>query len=301
MHAKLQTLIELATPQYLIITLISPIAAYLITVGTFPTIAIAPILILLSLAAIWFNTSNMVFDAELDKMSKPLRPIPSGKISVNEVNVFSNTILLIFLISSLIFSVTFFILAVLFVIIGFLYSHPSVNLKKYFWGSSVTGTILYGLIPFLSIHSIVFADVNIPFLIFFSILILIISNSKDFEDFTAEIDFGINSIQTKFGLFNSAKAIIILLIISVASMAILAIYNIIPEKFIAASAISIIIVTLVSKPFWQEIKSLHFKDVIANKMNKPELKTIITQSQAVTIMVSATILIEIIYGLVAML
>jgi hypothetical protein len=84
-------------------------------------------------------------------------------------------------------------------------------------------------------------------------------------------------------------------------MAILAIYNIIPEKFVTASAISIIIVALVSKPFWQEIKSLHFKDVIANKMNKPELKTIITQSQAVTIMVSATILIEIIYGLVAML
>jgi len=76
------------------------------------------IIYLLTLFA--FNALNQVFDAKIDAISKPYRPIPSGKISKKIVVFFALSLYVVALFLAFVSNLLF--LEILFIIITFLYS-----------------------------------------------------------------------------------------------------------------------------------------------------------------------------------
>lgn len=300
MTINFRNIIHLTTPQYLIIAIISPIASFILINSSFPGFDIMPLIISLMLGILGFNTFNQISDIEMDKIDKPLRPLISKKVSINEAIGLSlffylSSIILAFLTNNI-----FFFLMLIFTVITYGYCSKTIYLKKYFWGSSFVGTIIYGAIPFIASASISQNSFNLIFLIFFSLLFTVISNTKDFEDISGEKRFGINSIPLLMGNRKAAILIVTLEFILIFVMAVFSYINYINFQFIYASILSSLILIIISDLFLKDIKRINYKNIAFLKTNNIEIKNVITQSDAPTISIIFVLLVELIFGLTAL-
>ena len=78
--ALFKSYLQLILPEYLIITVISVIAASLLLTKTVSFILLIPIIIY-SLSMMAFNTLNNLADIDIDRINKPSRPLITGSIS----------------------------------------------------------------------------------------------------------------------------------------------------------------------------------------------------------------------------
>jgi geranylgeranylglycerol-phosphate geranylgeranyltransferase len=145
-----------------------------------------------------FNSLNQVFDIEIDKISKPLRPIPSKRVSIEEakkVSIFFFGLAFILALTSfeLFLTILFFVLAIL------LYSHPKIFFRKFIWATPIFGMIFYVLIPFFCVTFFFQKELPIFFLVIFSGLTASISAVKDVEDLKSDKKENIASIPMKIG------------------------------------------------------------------------------------------------------
>jgi len=209
MGLNIRSFVHLTTPQYLIIGIIPPISAYLLINRFFPGFEIIPIIISIIFAILGFNIFNQLTDIEIDKVDKPLRPLISKEVSINEARFLSITFYAASLFLALYINLTFFILMIIFALLTLLYCNKLTYFKKYSWGSSFVGIGIYGIIPFLAAASISTKSFNPIFLIFFSLLFMIISNTKDFEDMPGEKKFGINSLPLILGPEKASELIVL--------------------------------------------------------------------------------------------
>ncbi|MBI4162428.1 MAG: UbiA prenyltransferase family protein [Candidatus Aenigmarchaeota archaeon] len=183
---NVKVFIELTVPQYLIITLISPIAAWLLITGITFSFELLLSMISLSFAMLGFNTLNMIFDKDLDKINKPLRPLPSGQISVKRTLLFMFVFYAISLPIAALGGIKLFLVIIAFIAISFFYTNPITRIKKYFWSSSIIGALIYGTLPFMTAWAISNKPLPWIFLFFFTFLIFFIAPSKDIEDIEGE-------------------------------------------------------------------------------------------------------------------
>lgn len=291
--------LDLIVPHYLIIAISAPFASYMILTGQFPSVSILPVIFSLSLAVCGFNITNMVFDAKIDAIDKPLRPIVQKKISVSQ----AKSIAIIFYFFSIL--IAFFInnyflfLIAIFIIMTYCYSAPKIYLKKYFWASSFVGAVAYGIIPFLAAHSITTSPINLHFLVFFTLIYVVISNAKDFEDMTGEKKLGINSLPLIFGPDLAAKLMIASELFLFLLTGYSAITGIVEFKFVYASTIALILFIPLSWLFWKDVQRLKFKKMAFEHFNDKKIKQIITQSDAVTYSILLSISSQLIFGFVA--
>jgi geranylgeranylglycerol-phosphate geranylgeranyltransferase len=84
------------------------------------------------------NAYNQVSDLKIDKINRPNRPIPSGKISVKEALGFTFAVYSIGLVIAYIISFSFFVVTGICLIITTFYSTPPIYLKKRFILSTTT-------------------------------------------------------------------------------------------------------------------------------------------------------------------
>ena len=299
MTINLQNLIHLTTPQYLLISLISPFSAYLLINMAIPDFRIIPIIFSLGLGILGFNTFNQISDIEVDKIDKPLRPIVSKKISVKEAVLLTWIFFSSSLLISIFVNLSFFGLMLLYTLSALAYCNKSIYLKKYFWASSFIGTITYGLVPFLAATTISPESFNIIFLLFFASLAAIISNTKDFEDTAGEKKFGIKSLPIMIGFEKSAYLIVISEGIILITIGLLAIQNYIEFKFVYATLISLVLFLVMSYIFIREITLIKHKDIIFLETNNYEIKKIITQSHASTTSMVFGLAIQLIFAITA--
>ena len=296
MVLNFKTLIELTIPHFLSIVFLAPVSTFLIIYKTPPGFEIIPIILSLSFAVLAFNSMNMIYDFELDKIEKPLRPLPRGDVTKNE----AWSAVFLFYACSILISIfvnkTFFVLILAFILTAYLYSHPKINLKKYFWTSSIVGTVLYGIIPFLSAWSLKKGDIPIYFLFLFASFFFIISNTKDFEDLEGEKKVGINSMPLKFGWKTTKNFIITGVGILIVITALLSSINYLPYKYLYASAVSFVLFLVMIHLFATSLRKLQCKQIIFRELKNSKMKDIISQSDAVSINVSMILVIELIYG-----
>lgn len=300
MVLNIKNIIDLTVPHFLLIVFFAPISSFMIIYNELPGVEIIPIIISLSFSVLGFNTFNMIYDFKLDKIEKPLRPLPSGRVSILEARFlailfYSFSFLLAFLVN-----IYFVLLIILFILTSFSYSFPKVNLKKYFWGSSIVGTILYGIIPFLSVYSLGLVSIPWFFMFLFSAFFFIVSNTKDFEDVDGEKKYGINSFPLKFGWENSKNLIMYSLGGLIIMTSFFSLIEFIDFSYIYASGISFVIFLVMVKIFTANLRKLQYKHIIFKELKDSKVKDIIFQSDAVTINVSMVLLIELVYGFVSL-
>lgn len=298
MTLGLNQIIELTVPQYLLISILSPIASYMIVYQHLPDFSLIPIIIVLSFAVLGFNVSNMIYDSDLDAINKPKRPIPSGKSTKQEARMLSIACYTISMITAIATRNAWIILlTIAFIALSIIYSAPPLRLRNYWWGSSFTGAILYGTVPFLSVEALNGSVFDHPiFLAFFIALFIIISNTKDFEDSAGEKKMNISSIATIFGEQTGAYLLIISNIVLLVAIGVLSANKIISTKYLVATGISFFILILVSISFIKDIKEIKARNYIVEKIKDTNEFNETLQSDAVTISVLYAIIVELIFG-----
>lgn len=282
MTINLRNLIDLTVPEYAI-TILTMFSVFLLIENDFSTIPLLVFPVFSYVFALFgFNTLNHAFDAEMDKITKPLRPVPSKRVNVKEVKIISA----VFFILSFIFASSSPIL--LFAILSFvfatmLYSHPSVFFRKYLWATPFFAVVFYSLIPFLCVALFFKKDIPWLFLAFFSALVASVSITKDIEDLDAEKRFGIKSVPNLVGISKTLWLAIIGLFLSLGVATLILVQT--NLVFLFPATLSLLAAGFVSL-------------IILRKKFEEE---IVTQSKVVTTLMVLVVLIQLLFGLTAFL
>lgn len=180
-----------------------------------------------------FNTLNCVIDVNVDKINKPHRPIPSGKISRKNALLYSLILYALSLISAYQLTIEFFFVIIASVILTISYSIPKVRFKKRFLVNNLTGGIFYGLLcPLAGWALTPINPIPIYLIIFVFLLSLSLSVTKDFEDVIGDKAYAIKTIPATFGVRNAARLFSILIVLSFVYIMFLVGFNLVKPEFI---------------------------------------------------------------------
>jgi geranylgeranylglycerol-phosphate geranylgeranyltransferase len=203
---KLTSILKITRPVNVIITFVSLLVAAAICL----TSKISELNLLLAaisaaLAAASGNIINDIYDIEIDKINRPLRPLPSGKITEKE----AYTLYFVLLILSISFSLIISYLALIIVIISdlllLLYAK---YLKRIPLIGNITVAFLTGMVFIFGgvvVENPVAAIVPAVFAFLINLIREIV---KDMQDFEGDEKVGVKTFPVKFG-FQKSKFIIL--------------------------------------------------------------------------------------------
>ncbi|ADG13918.1 UbiA prenyltransferase [Methanocaldococcus infernus ME] len=100
---------------------ISGIVGYIISKGSSPTIALLIFLVIFFICG-FGNIINDIYDIEIDKINKPHRPLPSGKVSLKEAKILAISFLAVGLLLSIFINFLAFLIAFINSLLLFLYA-----------------------------------------------------------------------------------------------------------------------------------------------------------------------------------
>ena len=208
MKVKFKAILKVTRPVNVIITLISVIvAAAICQKGNFPELYVLLAAISAALTAASGNIINDIFDIEIDKINRPMRPLPSGKITINEAYVLISTLVFISLFLSFLVSFPVFIIVIVSHLLLFLYSK---YLKRIPLLGNITVAFLTGLVI---IYGGVVVENPVTAIIpaaFAFLINLIRELVKDMQDIEGDKKSGVKTFPIQFG-FKKSKFIILFL------------------------------------------------------------------------------------------
>jgi len=157
------------------------------------------------------NALNGVYDADIDKINKPYRPIPAGVITREEGRAVAWILYLIVLARAFLMQSPyriFFILVFIIALITVAYSVPPIRLKKRLWVSNITIAFARGMLGFVAAWSIFgnpFSEAT-PWIIGGVMMIFLIGaiTSKDFTDIRGDRVYKIRTLPVVYGVHRSA-------------------------------------------------------------------------------------------------
>lgn len=267
---------NLTVPHYLILIIFTTTSALLVLnptliYSTAPKLALT--VVSLSFAVFGLNALNQIYDIEIDRISKPHRPIPSGKISIRSVYIFSAMSFFIAFILSLFSRTT--PLVIFFVFLSVIYSVPPIRLKRYGISSNIVGGTLYGAVPFLSAAAIT-GSFSLAFFVFFYGAAIVLATFKDFEDMPTERRLGIRTLPVMLG-YERAKQFVVYSLFSLLIFMLLS-TGLIRSIFILPTLASLLLLSFIGK--------MNFN-----------VKNVVSQSPNVTKGMVIIVLMEIAYGI----
>ena len=207
MTKKLTTIIQLFRPLNFLITFLSVIVAAIIclpdkTLGL--NVFIAAFAASLVMAS--GNIINDIHDIEIDKINKPLRPLPSGKITIKEANGLYILLVVISIILSYLVSEVALIIVLISILLLFFYSK---YLKQIPLLGNLTVAFLTGLVFIFGGVVVENPSAAIVPAVFAFLINLIREIVKDMEDVEGDTKAGVITFPVKFG-FQISKYVILL-------------------------------------------------------------------------------------------
>ncbi|OYT43011.1 MAG: geranylgeranylglycerol-phosphate geranylgeranyltransferase [Candidatus Aenigmarchaeota archaeon ex4484_56] len=193
------------------------IGAFIIGLNIFSLIFILSSISVLMICA-GGNIINDYFDYEIDKINKPKRPLPSGRIYLKNVLIFYLIVNIFALIVAYLVNIYFFTLVIVNILTAFIYSY---KLKRMLLIGNIIDSYLASVCfvaPILIYNSFTFI-VNSP--LFILGLIAFFGNFsreiiKDIEDVKGDKDLGAYTLPIAFGKDNAwliAKILILIALI----------------------------------------------------------------------------------------
>ncbi len=148
------------------------------------------------------NCMNAAYDAHIDRINKPYRPIPRGLVTRDEASSLAFVLYFLALFRAILISVEFFILVFLIMFITLYYSMPPVRFKKRLWVSNISIAFARGLLGFVAAWTI-FGDPSdpTPWVIGGILFIYLVgaTTSKDFTDEKGDAKFGMRTLPVVYG------------------------------------------------------------------------------------------------------
>jgi geranylgeranylglycerol-phosphate geranylgeranyltransferase len=198
--SRLRSFIVLVTPQYGILVLFNVLSASLIVArGSLP-LGPAALLAVSFLAGIFFlNALNQIADLELDRINKPRRPLPSGRISLGEAKLVTIVLFAGGLCTSALIGRGNFLAMLIFLLISVEYSYPPIVFRRSWLGASFVGALLLGAMPVIAMSLALHRSIDVPSALLFAGLIWALTMTKDLEDAAGDKVFGHRTIPVLFG------------------------------------------------------------------------------------------------------
>jgi len=203
---KLTTIIQLFRPLNFLITFLSVIVAAVICLPGH-TIELNIFLAALSASLVMAsgNILNDIYDIEIDKINKPLRPLPSGKITIKEayglyISFISISIAVSFLVNEMAMVIVLVSILILFTYSKYLKRIPLIG--------NITVAFLTGLVFIFGGVVIENPAAAIVPAVFAFLINLIREIVKDMEDVEGDTKAGVITFPVKFGFQKSKYAIL---------------------------------------------------------------------------------------------
>lgn len=154
------------------------------------------------------NALNGVYDADIDRINKPYRPIPSGIITREEGRAVAWILYIIVLARAFLMPRReFFVLVFIIGLITVAYSVPPIRLKKRLWVSNLSIAFARGMLGFVAAWSIFgdpFSEAT-PWIIGGVMMIFLIGaiTSKDFTDMRGDRVYKVRTLPVVYGVRKS--------------------------------------------------------------------------------------------------
>jgi geranylgeranylglycerol-phosphate geranylgeranyltransferase len=205
---KLTTIIQLFRPLNFLITFLSVIVAAVICLPGH-TIELNIFLAALSASLVMAsgNILNDIYDIEIDKINKPLRPLPSGKITIKEAYGLYLVFIIVSVVLSLLVNQAVLIIVLISILLLFLYSK---YLKRILLIGNITVAFLTGLVFIFGGVVVENPSAAIVPAVFAFLINLIREIVKDMEDVEGDTKAGVITFPVKFG-FQISKYVILLI------------------------------------------------------------------------------------------
>jgi len=157
------------------------------------------------------NVVNQYFDISIDRINKPNRPLPSGRISPKESRLFSLLLyLLSFLLAYLVSNKQFIIIVLTTALITYAYSAPPFRTKRWAIGANLTIAIPRGCLLIVAGWTAVRSLFDFqPWFIgsIFALYLLGAASTKDFSDMKGDKMYGCNTLPIILGARKAAITI----------------------------------------------------------------------------------------------
>jgi geranylgeranylglycerol-phosphate geranylgeranyltransferase len=283
MTLTIKNIADLILPEYLIIIFFSVVPSFLIITKTVPDISIVLPFLSLSFAMFGLNIINNIVDVDLDRINKPLRPLPSGRITIKEAMGLAFICIVLSLLFAYFINIMAFIIIVTFNVISFLYSVPPIRLKRFLFSDNILGSILYGVFPFLIIWSLFIENLPWHFLFLFSGLIFSIASIKDIEDIRGEKTYGLSSLPILIGIKKTTILSISIILFMLLTILFSSIIGIIEKIYFYVTVFSFIAFFIYIYILLKRVKTME--------------RDVITQSKLMTISMIFVAIVELSYGI----
>ena len=200
MNLNFTDILSIFVPHYVLSALITVSLLFYVASGKIFEFPLIAGIILYSIGIVAFNSYNMVFDTDIDKINKPDRPIPSGRISKKIIFLLSIALFSLTIILSIFLNIWLSLLFLLFFSEAILYSTPPIRLRKFFLFHNINATIIFALIPIGIILTLTNKIIPLEFIFYLIGLVFVTATIKDYEDIEGEKRFGIKTIPNKLGI-----------------------------------------------------------------------------------------------------
>jgi 4-hydroxybenzoate polyprenyltransferase len=169
------------------------------------------LIVLASLSSMILNAAsniiNEVYDLDIDRINKPQRPIPSGKVNVNQAKLHSFLLYSISLSLAALINTTFLSLVAIAAAATILYSVPPLRTKEHWLLAALTISIPRGVLLKVAGWSVLCPIwVLEPWLIgsVYGLFLLGASATKDFSDIKGDAAHGCKTLPVRFGVHKAA-------------------------------------------------------------------------------------------------
>ena len=156
------------------------------------------------------NGINQVYDLEIDRVNKPERMIPSGRMSVREATWISAALYIISLLFALLVNVQCLVIAAVAAGCTIVYSVPPMRTKRWGWAANLTIAVPRGLLlkvcGWACAKSIMHGESWYIGGIFF-LFLLGAASTKDFADMAGDEEGGCITLPLKYGVKRAAYII----------------------------------------------------------------------------------------------
>jgi len=200
--SRLSLYITLGRPFTLIAPAVGLFSGALMPFGRLPSLKIIPALAAAVLLNAASNSLNQICDLDIDRINKPARPLPSGKLSVKAAGSFTFSAYILSLLAALSVNRIFFILILIAALITAAYSLPPLRLKKRLLLSNISISIARGLLLIVAGWSVYDAPTSAaPWFVgaVFALYILGAASTKDFSDIEGDAEFGVKTLPIAYG------------------------------------------------------------------------------------------------------
>ena len=208
MTEKLTAIVKIIRPLNFLITFISVIlAAILCHPSEFSLVKILSAALAAGLTAASGNIINDIYDIEIDKVNRPLRPLPSNKIKIKEAYGLYILLVVISMILSYLVSELALVIVLISIPLLFLYSK---YLKRILLVGNIIVAFLTGLVFIFGgvvVENPIAAIVPAVFAFLINLIREII---KDMEDVEGDSKAGVTTFPIRFG-FKSSRSLIVTL------------------------------------------------------------------------------------------